>query len=643
MTVNAAQIRCNEVVANAIRSGENVLVEALPGLGKTYSTAKAAVEGGHPITYLTHRTGLREEVLETALWLGLPREGILFLKPADKTCETLLGEHGEEAKQEAEELMKHGLTPGDLHQQESLPCQEGSECSYTSMWEFESGDYMLIIGHPTHAHVPKAVESRVLVFDEFPEEAFLTDIDDLHGGVDPYIADREDLPFYSHHGILNAPKESREEALKAFRYDSAPIERNVETALSKGSHVLAPLATMALLSAEELENGYHHATGGLMGQNVGACWEGKHGYHMTLLTPPDLWGARGVVALDGTPTRELWEAVLGVPLLPQPVLNDEEKADYLRGQGLRFIQTTEASKPYSSGQYVNVQEDAALLHEVREVHGERPSIVTSRAAREAYAEEGLLHEYVDNHQLYFGNMRGSNSLRSKRVGIVLGSPHHGDGKLKKWGALLGESVEPARVGGQRRTVYGETGERLLKHVREAEVLQAALRFGRDGEGATVYLHTSALPEWLLLEEGSVRPYKTKGKEAAILSVLREGDPLTVKEIAEEAGVTPQYVRRVLKRLDVEEEQDSMDKRVRRYSLKGDANPYGEVDLSPCESIAQVPKQSPIILSNRGLFRNPCYSVSVEECLNLEEVSLIAKTTSPSDWIRWSEPSEEVEI
>lgn len=643
MTANYAQRRCNDVVEDSIQSGANVLVEALPGLGKTYSTAKAAVEGDLPITYLTHRTDLREEVLETATDLGLPREEILFLKSAEELCPTYRGDHREEWRADVRRLRAQGVMPGDLHRQGALPCcQEGSVCDYSKVWSFDPEDYRLIVGHPSHAHIPAMVEGRVVVYDEFPREGYLTEIEDLHAAVDPYLEARDSLPFDDLYGLLSAPIEDRLEAIEALSYTNV-TERDVEASLNAGAHSRANLAAWGLLVGVDLGNGYTHAE--LEGVIV-STWrskiDGKAVPQAAILLPPDFRGARGVVALDGTPTPEMWEAVLGEELEHTQVLTDEERASYLREQGLRFVRTTEAAKPYSSGRYVNVEEDAALLHEVREVHGERPSVVTSKAALREYEREGLLHEYVDNHQLYFGNMRGSNTLKSKRIGIVLGSPHHGDGKLKKWGALLGESVEPARVGGQRRTIYGETGETLLKHIREAEVLQAALRFGRDGGGSTVYLHTGAVPEWLPVEEGGVRPYKTK--EAAILSALREGDSLTAKEIAERAGVTPRYVRSVLKRLDVEGEKDSMDKRVRRYSLKGDANPYGEVDLpSPCESIAQVPEPSPIIESYSRWFRNPCYSLSSEEWLSVGEVTPPANTSSPSDWIRWPETSEEAEL
>lgn len=44
--------------------------------------------------------------------------------------------------------------------------------------------------------------------------------------------------------------------------------------------------------------------------------------------------------------------------------------------------------------------------------------------------------------------------------------------------------------------YGEFGDKVLTHMREYETLQAVMRFGRDGYGAIVYVHTDTLPDWV---------------------------------------------------------------------------------------------------------------------------------------------------
>jgi hypothetical protein len=74
-----------------------------------------------------------------------------------------------------------------------------------------------------------------------------------------------------------------------------------------------------------------------------------------------------------------------------------------------------------------------------------------------------------------------------------------------WGAFHGISI--FRTDGEDGVStsgidadYGPFGNRLLWGMRENEVLQAVMRFGREEEGdergATVYVHTAALPEWV---------------------------------------------------------------------------------------------------------------------------------------------------
>jgi len=45
---------------------------------------------------------------------------------------------------------------------------------------------------------------------------------------------------------------------------------------------------------------------------------------------PALEYASGVVALDGTPTKRLWELALGERLNHRPVLQDAERTEYVR-------------------------------------------------------------------------------------------------------------------------------------------------------------------------------------------------------------------------------------------------------------------------------------------------------------------------
>jgi hypothetical protein len=101
---------------------------------------------------------------------------------------------------------------------------------------------------------------------------------------------------------------------------------------------------------------------------------------------------------------------------------------------------------------------------------------------------------------HYGNLKGSNARETERLGVVIGSRHFGDRYVQKWGAFGGEAIaDPDRSDAEKRgrgLAYGGVGDDVLTHVREHETLQAVMRFGRDGRGATVYVHTNTLPRWI---------------------------------------------------------------------------------------------------------------------------------------------------
>jgi DNA-binding transcriptional ArsR family regulator len=176
------------------------------------------------------------------------------------------------------------------------------------------------------------------------------------------------------------------------------------------------------------------------------------------------------------------------------------------------------------------------------------------------------------------------------LGIVVGSPHFGDSFVKKWGAYIGDGVEVTGGDGEPRE-YSGVGRQIAAHMTENQVLQAMMRFGRDGGGATVYVHTRAVPSWVPIENApgviSFRgddDGRTDG-EHGIKQVWRyalENDEFARSDASEAVDVSERTVKRALKEL-VEngalEKEWSGGRNV--YSVADEGyNVAAEVDLTP---------------------------------------------------------------
>jgi hypothetical protein len=183
-------------------------------------------------------------------------------------------------------------------------------------------------------------------------------------------------------------------------------------------------------------------------------------------------------------------------------------------------------KPYSSGEYVNEREDAALLEYINEQEDEKPALITSQNALGLYdrsedvdierdrADDGWepAPDSCISSAKYYGNLIGSNDLKFARSLAVIGSPSFGDEWIEKWGAFAGEGVE--RSGKGVDLEYSGIGASIHDHMTKHQVMQAAMRAGRDGRGATVYIGTCMTPD--ILDEA-------KTAEGRVIKTRREGE------------------------------------------------------------------------------------------------------------------------
>lgn len=134
-----------------------------------------------------------------------------------------------------------------------------------------------------------------------------------------------------------------------------------------------------------------------------------------------------------------------------------------------------------------------------------------------------------------------------------------------------------------------------------ETLQAAMRFGRDGNGATVYVHTNTLPDWVpVAGEGRIVSTWSDGMHE-VLEAAESLEEWTTAELAAQVSISERQVCEHLHRLvdrgvlDVEVEG-------RGYVWRDDGlhrvSEHGEVELAPvdvddlsAENVAEVARSS----------------------------------------------------
>jgi hypothetical protein len=630
-------------------------------MGKSRGIILNVAETGDPHTIYTLRHDLYRQYEASCEEIGARHIRVPSHRADCPLGEQYENTHGEPRHSEAKkwddkiknEYKRLGsFTAVHEHFGDQLPCQAEGLCPYVQaregfhrmLDEIENGNakpYDVIIGNYLHSFTPytetiqksdgeeitiqkpgRYHKDRYVVFDEFPGEDAVRKIDGgtVQESITAYLQTKPGLPF-KNYADLNERKDDPEIQVEIAKWRSSQGENRQfwsNRFASRGNAVAeAPLLTELALSAEPLPvNRYGRAK---IGQDTVGVVNGGNG-SVWLLTRPPIANAHGVVALDGTPTLELWNVLLpGIehrPALP----TDEDKNDYIRDQlGLQLIRTSPYVKPYGSGKEFDSDKPSNQIQDTNEAairdvlafswmidfcgNGDPPSLISTKAANEAYERVGFLDE-VDLCE-HYNNLIGTNALGRSRFGIVAGCNYPGDEVVKMWAALCGVGVEAVtnddgeRLSG-RNLSFGTVGEPFLHAVRENDVLQAVMRFGREldedgNRGATVFVHTSALPEWVEYEDQLPR-VKLWGNDDGftdVLHVLREyGDEATewtareVHEIletthGEEDAVSLKTVRRNLNDL-CDYGIATREKRTGRGSGRG--RPWRYTPESLCELI-----------------------------------------------------------
>ncbi|WP_423999364.1 winged helix-turn-helix domain-containing protein [Haloarcula salina] len=564
-TLEQIHIQLDGVIREAFEYPQTALIEALPASGKSYGVLKWAAETGNQITIFAPRHELMDEYegwcAEDDLDLSVKR-----LASFHRDCQSVsLDEKGNPADELTEKLLsnyRQGVKGETIHQEarrllgEQLPCQEHGECPFIEGINIDPESYDVLLGHYLHAYQTDWTEERYVAIDEFPGDAF---VQEYTGKVAPavtaYVEEEDRLPFRDYEELLERQSEFQEE-VELWKqevwsyYDS----NHVLQAKNSSAHALGPLMTLANLEKERLDNRWRHAE---LGNGKVAVRNTEHEW--SFLLPPNLGKAESVVALDGTPVLELWELVMGTEIERFPLLNEGNRQVYLEDiLGLEIIQTTENWNAYQGGDGVSPTVDIPVVEKIGKLEGRTPGVITSKRGLKQYESYGL--ESLASETENYGNLKGSNAFGTTRLGIILGNPHPGDDLIEKWSALAGHSAERREGTEGKATDYGFFGNCVMKALVQNEVLQAVMRFGREeqnGEkGATVYVHTSALPDWVEPEKQlvSVDSWITpKNGMRQVIDAIYDLEGWRKREwkvgkIADRVSISHSYARKHLKTL-----------------------------------------------------------------------------------------------
>lgn len=523
----------DELIQDGFDLPDVAVIEALPATGKSRGSMQWAKDTGNNVTLLAPRHNLLDEEYEP--WceeFGLSSKRLpSFYRDCGSFEKNEDGDYKpvNVADEDLRDEYEQGFGGEDVHARNPhSTCQTDGECPYMEGLSFAPSNYDVLLGTYRHAHVNDWIEDRYVVFDEFPGSSFLMTFDgDTESVITAYLEDCDDLPFDSFLDLfLNRDSDEMLESIEGWRADlhsTLSDKAHPRRSGNSAAHTKAPLATLALIEGELLENNWLHADLG----NGKKATRNPGDNNWTFLHPPNLDAAESVIGLDGTPNEALWSQALNENVATLQLMDEEGKQEYLQNiLGLRFIQTTEDWKSIHSGEGAAPPKDLALIEGIAHRAGETPALISSSDALEQYRQESLAE--ITEKTEHYNNLKGMNDFENERLGIVLGCPHPGDAKIQKWSAFAGKSAEVTTIEGEELrgpdTDYGSYGNQVMWTFIHDEVLQAAMRFGReesDGEkGATVYLHTSAVPTWLPVEKQVPEIHPWTGFKKGMLKTVR---------------------------------------------------------------------------------------------------------------------------
>jgi len=580
--------RTEEVIRESSEEEQPVLVEAPPASGKTYSAVRLAQEPDQQVLYLAGRKDLYQQAIEEAIDAG----GIYFEKVPNpyRDCKTFKDENKGDTKR-AQRMYARGKRGIEIHYADRdtvyTPCMGGDGCEYIRKLDNidpESEEIDLLIGNHQHAYVPDYLDGRIVIFDEFNAEPFVTRFpsadsmiyDSPHEVIKPVLQASEVLPYDDFTDLIETRArtgQTTEQDLERVTKEIAEaVQNSIDVSPSKydTTHSKSAFITCALLCMEKVGAGMEFAHEPdrweqLDENRLQRCVRNRDSGQMAILDSPPLDEAAQVIGLDALPVKRLWETVFSCEFNRKQVIPREDLGEYLEESlNIEVFQVANGKNHYSSGQLSRRDKQRFVV--IRALEGETFPVISRKQALSAYLSHEWFSHCVEDAEdgadsdlraRQYAKVLSSNVFGEDSLGLVSGSPFPGDAIVKRWTALCGESTTPIRSAegpstGQSLVGFEGFGDEIYHHFTHHQVAQAIFRFGREtaeGEQSTVYVNTTAVPDWLPATELNINDIHSTSKRTQVLESLIRA---TVSRNPPEGKTTKQLRNAANSRLDDEE-------------------------------------------------------------------------------------------
>jgi len=551
------QEQLGELVDHCVEDGIDALIDALMSLGKTHAAAHVAARTDHKVTVFTRLWDTREQVKKEAMEnTGLSENEIIVLPSMNKHCESMA--EGARHRELIRTIQTQGATAKDIHDQlqKNIECQnEEAPCTYSKMCDFDPDEKKLIIGHPAHAYVESYKTDRAVLVDEDAASAYEDEIPSAN--VDAAINNL--LDHESMGGIVDFDKKNEVYNLGLSEQAELVAELKMgdmvhsEYAMSQhGGRADSEMLLIHLLDNRRLEQSRIRRTEFDNGATIVSDYDDNG--TVSVRRPPNFDMTSCVIALDGTPTHDMWENRLGTQLEHIKFMSTQEREHYVKEiLGYSVYQTTDARKPYGSGEHCNPKEVFTLMESIHRKHGQKAAMITSKNAREKIqGKPRIIRQFAKvEHDLYFQNLRSKNDLKEFNLLAVVGSPSTGHAEVERLAAHDGYDVKITGRGNAKD--FGDHGYRYFKHNAHNEVAQAIFRVGRadDIEASDIYVHTCCIPDWVPATDVSTHVRNRTKQERLTIHAMMDAEAATTKTITEKVDHTRETVRRHLENLAVD--------------------------------------------------------------------------------------------